>query len=151
MIATKCGIKLVDGKQVRDGCPEVIRKSAETSLKNLGVDVIDLYCLHRIDPNTPIKRVAETMRDLMRQGKIRHWGLSEASADTIRSTHAVCPLTAIQSKHFTPENIETDKRFKAVATLSMFNSGIVRRDGFLDGQTSTIQERLAQVSMARQQ
>lgn len=99
VIATKCGIKNINGKQVVDARPEEIRKSAEKSLKRLGVDTIDLYYLHRIDTNVPIEEVAETMKDLMQQGKIRHWGLSEAGVATIRRAHAVCPLTAIQSEY----------------------------------------------------
>ncbi len=99
VIATKCGIKLVDGKQVLDGRPKVIRRSVDGSLKRLGVEVIDLYYLHRVDPDTPIEEVAETMKDLIRQGKIRHWGLSEAGIDTVRRAHSVCPLTAIQSEY----------------------------------------------------
>lgn len=90
---------MVDGKQVLDGRPEVIRNSVEGSLKRIGVDTIDLYYLHRVDPNTPIEDVAETMKDLMAQGKIRHWGLSEAGVQTIRNAHAICPLTAIQSEY----------------------------------------------------
>lgn len=99
IIATKCGIKYMDGKQVVDGRPVEIRKSVEGSLKRLGVDTIDLYYLHRVDPNTPIEDVADTMKDLIQQGKIRHWGLSEASVETIRKAHAVCPLTAVQSEY----------------------------------------------------
>lgn len=99
VIATKCGIKLVDGKQLLDGRPEVIRRSVDGSLKRLGVDVIDLYYLHRVDPNTPIEMVAETMKSLIQKGKILHWGLSEAGVDTVRRAHAVCPLTAIQSEY----------------------------------------------------
>ncbi|TWH51906.1 aryl-alcohol dehydrogenase-like predicted oxidoreductase [Sporomusa sp. KB1] len=99
VIATKCGIKNINGKQVVDGRPEEIRKSAEKSLKRLRVDTIDLYYLHRVDPNVPIEAVAETMKELMQQGKIRHWGLSEAGVATIRRAHAVCPLTAIQSEY----------------------------------------------------
>lgn len=82
-----------------DGRPEVIRASVEGSLKRLKVDVIDLYYLHRVDPNTPIEAVAETMKDLMTQGKIRYWGLSEAGVQTVRRAHAACPLTAIQSEY----------------------------------------------------
>jgi aryl-alcohol dehydrogenase-like predicted oxidoreductase len=98
-IATKCGIKNVNGKQVVDGRPEEIRKSAEKSLKRLGVDTIDLYYLHRVDTSVPIEEVAGTMTELMQQGKIRHWGLSEAGVETIRRAHAVCPVTAIQSEY----------------------------------------------------
>lgn len=99
VIATKCGIKNVNGKQVLDGRPETIRQSAEKSLRRLGVDRIDLYYLHRVDTSVPIEEVAGTMQDLMQQGKIRHWGLSEAGVQTIRRAHAVCPLTAIQSEY----------------------------------------------------
>lgn len=99
IIATKCGIKNIDGKQVVDGRPEEIRKSAEKSLKRLGIDAIDLYYLHRVDTSVPIEKVAGTMKDLMQQGKIRHWGLSEAGIQTIRRAHAVCPVTAIQSEY----------------------------------------------------
>lgn len=99
VIATKCGIKNVNGKQVVDARPEEIRKSAEESLKRLGIDTIDLYYLHRVDTNVPIGEVAETMKKLIQQGKIRHWGLSEAGVQTIRCAHAVCPLTAVQSEY----------------------------------------------------
>jgi aryl-alcohol dehydrogenase-like predicted oxidoreductase len=99
VLATKCGIKNVDGKQVVDGRPEAIRASAEKSLKRLGTEVIDLYYLHRVDVNVPIEEVAETMKDLARQGKIRHWGLSEAGVRTIRRAHAVFPLAAVQSEY----------------------------------------------------
>jgi aryl-alcohol dehydrogenase-like predicted oxidoreductase len=99
IIASKCGIKKVDGKQVVDGRPSEIRKSAEQSLKRLGVETIDLYYLHRVDANVPIEEAAETMKDLERQGKIRHWGLSEAGVQTIRRAHAVFPLAAVQSEY----------------------------------------------------
>ena len=99
VIATKCGIKNINGKQVVDGRPEEIRQAAERSLKRLGVDTIDLYYLHRVDTSIPIEEVAETMKKLIQQGKIRHWGLSEAGVKTIRRAHAVCPVTAIQSEY----------------------------------------------------
>jgi len=98
-IATKCGIQIVNGKQLLDARPEVIKKSAEMSLKRLGVDVIDLYYLHRLDPKTPIEVVAQTMKELIKEGKILRWGLSEVGADTIRKAHAICPLTAVQSEY----------------------------------------------------
>lgn len=99
VIATKCGIKNVNGKQVVDGRPGEIRNSAEKSLKRLGIDTIDLYYLHRVDTTIPIEEVAETMKKLIQQGKIRHWGLSEAGVQTIRRAHTVCPVTAIQSEY----------------------------------------------------
>lgn len=99
VIATKCGIKNSNRKQVVDGRPEEIQKSAEASLKRLGIDTIDLYYLHRVDTTVPIEEVAGAMEKLIQQGKIRHWGLSEAGAQTIRRAHATCPLTAVQSEY----------------------------------------------------
>jgi aryl-alcohol dehydrogenase-like predicted oxidoreductase len=99
VIATKCGIKMVDGKQVVDGKPEVIRRSVEGSLKRLRTDFIDLYYLHRVDPSVPIEEIAETMKALYEQGKIRHWGLSEAGIQTIRRAHRVFPVTAVESEY----------------------------------------------------
>lgn len=90
---------MIDGKQVVIGKPEVIRSSIEGSLKRLRTDHIDLYYLHRVDPNVPIEEVAETMKELKQEGKILHWGLSEAGVQTIRRAHQVYPLTAIQSEY----------------------------------------------------
>lgn len=84
---------------VPDSRPEVIRTSVEASLKRLGTDHIDLYYQHRLDPKIPIEEVAGVMADLIREGKITHWGLSEATEDTIRRAHAVCPVTAIQNRY----------------------------------------------------
>lgn len=98
-IATKTGIKMIDGKQVVDGRPEEIIKSIEGSLKRLQVEAIDLYYLHRVDPNVPIEEVADTMAQLIKAGKIKHWGLSEAGTQTIRRAHAVQPLTAVESEY----------------------------------------------------
>lgn len=99
IISTKCGIKIVNGKQVLDGRPEVIRASVEGSLKRLKTDVIDLYYLHRVDPNVSIEEVADTMKALIKEGKIKYWGLSEVGVDTIRKAHAVCPLTVVESEY----------------------------------------------------
>jgi len=99
VIATKFGIQLKDGKQVLDSKPETIRRSVEGSLKRLRVEVIDLYYQHRVDPDVPIEEVAGVIQDLMKEGKIRHWGLSEAGVQTIRRAHAVEPLTAVQSEY----------------------------------------------------
>lgn len=98
-IATKCGIKMNDGKQVVDGRPEEILKSVEDSLKRLSVDAIDLYYLHRVDPNVPIEEVALTMQKLKKEGKIKNWGLSEAGVQTIRNAHAIEPLAAVESEY----------------------------------------------------
>jgi len=99
VIATKFGIKMVDGKQVLDSKPEHIRQSVEGSLKRLKVDTIDLYYQHRIDPNVPVEEVAGVIKDLIKEGKVRSWGLSEAGVETIRRAHAVQPLTAVESEY----------------------------------------------------
>ena len=98
-IATKFGIQIKDGKQRLDSRPEQIRLAVEGSLKRLGVDSIDLYYQHRVDPDVPIEEVAGTVKELIGQGKVRHWGLSEAGVQTIRRAHAVLPLAAIQSEY----------------------------------------------------
>ena len=99
IIATKFGIKNKDGKQIQDSRPEEIKKSVEGSLKRLRTDYIDLYYQHRVDPNTPIEEVAGTIKLLMKEGKIKHWGLSEAGVKTIRRAHAVQPVTAVESEY----------------------------------------------------
>ncbi|WP_206921897.1 aldo/keto reductase [Alicyclobacillus suci] len=99
VIATKFGIKMVNGKQVLDSKPEHIRQSVEGSLKRLKVEAIDLYYQHRVDPEVPIEEVAGVVKDLIQEGKVKHWGLSEAGVQTIRRAHAVQPLTAIQSEY----------------------------------------------------
>jgi len=99
-MATKFGIKIdPSGQQVVDSRPEVIKQSAEGSLKRLRVDTIDLYYQHRVDPSVPIEDVAGTVKDLIQQGKVRHFGLSEAGVQTIRRAHAVQPVTAVQSEY----------------------------------------------------
>jgi aryl-alcohol dehydrogenase-like predicted oxidoreductase len=98
-IATKCGIVTRDGAMGIDGSPAHIRASCEASLQRLGTDVIDLYYLHRVDPDTPIEESVGAMADLIRAGKVRYIGLSEASAATIRRAHQSHPLTAVQSEY----------------------------------------------------
>lgn len=102
VIATKFGVTSVDdhtGAMVLDSRPETIRKSIEGSLKRLQTDCIDLYYQHRQDPNVPVEIVAETMNELISEGKIRSWGLSQVDADTIRRAHKVCPLAAVESEY----------------------------------------------------
>ena len=99
VIATKFGITLRDGKQVQNSRPETIRQSVEGSLRRLRTDVIDLYYQHRVDPSVPIEDVAGAVQELTREGKIRHWGLSEAGVNTIRRAHAIHPVAAIQSEY----------------------------------------------------
>ena len=99
VIATKFGIKIEGGQQVQDSRPERIKESVEGSLKRLRTDVIDLYYQHRVDPTVPIEDVAGTIKELIAQGKVKHFGMSEAGVRTIRRAHAVQPLTAVQSEY----------------------------------------------------
>ena len=97
VIATKFGIG--ESAKERDSKPETIRKSVEKSLKRLGTDYIDLYYQHREDPNTPIEEVAEVMSELIKEGKIRAWGLSEADAEYMRRANAVCKVSAVENRY----------------------------------------------------
>ncbi len=100
VIATKFGIKIdPSAQQLVDSRPEHIKQSVEGSLKRVKVDVIDLYYQHRVDPNVPMEDVAGAVKDLIRQGKVKHFGLSEAGVQTIRRAHAVQPVTAVQSEY----------------------------------------------------
>src|SRR6266567_2570367 len=102
VIATKFGIvRDPNNPKARgvSGRPEYVRKSCEASLKRLGMDVIDVYYQHRVDPDTPIEDTVGAMAELVRQGKLRFLGLSEAGAETIRRAHAVHPITALQSEY----------------------------------------------------
>lgn len=100
VIATKFGVRHnVDRSLKVDSCPAVIRESVEGSLKRLGLEYIDLYYQHRIDPQTEPEAVAETMKDLIKEGKIRYWGISEANEEYLRRAHAVCPVTAVENRY----------------------------------------------------
>jgi aryl-alcohol dehydrogenase-like predicted oxidoreductase len=100
VIATKFGFKIEDGKQTGvDSRPSHIREVAEASLRRLRTDAIDLFYQHRVDPGVPIEDVAGTVKDLVREGKVRHFGLSEAGVATIRRAHAVHPVAALQSEY----------------------------------------------------
>ncbi|MFK3834829.1 aldo/keto reductase [Microbacterium sp. NPDC087868] len=100
VIATKFGWDIQGGKSVGlDSRPEQIRRVAEASLRRLRTDVIDLFYQHRVDPSVPIEDVAGAVGDLVSEGKVRHFGLSEASAATIRRAHATFPVTAVQSEY----------------------------------------------------
>lgn len=99
VIATKFGIQLQAGKQVQNSHPDMIRRSVEGSLKRLKTDYIDLYYQHRVDPSIPIEEVAGAVKDLIDEGKVKHFGLSEAGVNTIRRAHAVQPITAVQSEY----------------------------------------------------
>ena len=100
VIATKFGFNIQDGKMAGlNSRPQNIRSVAEASLKRLRVDVIDLLYQHRVDPGVPIEDVAGTVKELIQEGKVKHFGLSEAGAGTIRKAHAVQPVTALQSEY----------------------------------------------------
>ena len=102
IIATKFGYEVDDNEQLTwgiNGRPDYVKKAAERSLKNLGTDYIDLYYLHRLDPNTPIEETVGAMAELVQEGKVRYIGLSEVSSETIRKAHAVHPLTALQTEY----------------------------------------------------
>jgi aryl-alcohol dehydrogenase-like predicted oxidoreductase len=99
VIATKFGFEDGDSKKGLDSSPARIRKVAEASLQRLRTDRIDLFYQHRTDPNIPIEEVAGTIRDLIAEGKVKHWGLSEAGTETIRRAHAEQRLAALQSEY----------------------------------------------------
>lgn len=99
VIGTKFGLKDGNVRFGLDSRPETIKAVAEASLKRLRTDVIDLFYQHRPDPNVPMEDVAGTVKELIHQGKVKHFGLSEANAETIRKAHAVLPVTALQSEY----------------------------------------------------
>jgi aryl-alcohol dehydrogenase-like predicted oxidoreductase len=99
VIATKFGFKEGTPAKGLDSRPERIRDHTEAALKRLRTDVVDLLYQHRVDPNVPIEDVAGTVKDLIRQGKVKHFGMSEAGAESIRRAHAVQPVTALQSEY----------------------------------------------------
>ncbi|GAA1935968.1 aldo/keto reductase [Microbacterium aoyamense] len=100
VVATKFGWNIVDGRMVgANSHPDQIRRVAEGSLQRLGVDAIDLFYQHRVDPAVPIEDVAGAVGELVAEGKVKHFGLSEAGGDTVRRAHAVFPVTAVQSEY----------------------------------------------------
>lgn len=109
-VSSKFGHKFVNGVQVKteeDSTPANIRQVCENSLRNLGVETLGIFYQHRIDQNTPIEVVAETCGELIKEGKILHWGMCEVNVDTIRRAHKVCPVTVIQSEyHFMHRAVE---------------------------------------------
>lgn len=100
-VTTKFGHEVIDGKGTgrQDSRPETIRRYCEESLRRLRLDSLPMFYQHRADPNTPAEEVASTIADLMKEGKVQHWGMCEVNAETIHKAHAVCPLTAIQSEY----------------------------------------------------
>lgn len=110
LVSSKFGHKFVNGVQVKteeDSTPANIRRVCENSLRNLGVETLGMFYQHRSDPNTPVEVVAETCAELIKEGKILHWGMCEVNTDTIRRAHRICPVTAIQSEyHFMHRTVE---------------------------------------------
>lgn len=98
-IATKFGVRREGNELVVDSRPEQIRNALENSLRRLKMDHVELYYQHRVDPKIPVEEVAGTMADLIREGKILHWGISEADESIIRKAHKVCPLACIQNRY----------------------------------------------------
>ena len=122
VLATKFGFKNGDPKQGLDSRPERIREVAEQSLKRLRTDVIDMFYQHRVDPNVPIEDVAGVVKDLIKEGKVKHFGLSEAGVNVIRRANAVQSVAALQSEYsmFTREPEEN-----IIPTLEELGIGFV--------------------------
>lgn len=138
IIASKFGFEIDDNEQLTwafNGKKEYVKKAVERSLKNLGTDYIDLYYLHRLDPNTPIEETVAAMAELVKEGKIGYIGLSEVSSATIRKAHAIHPLTAIQTEYSLFER--TAEEAGILDTLQELNIGFVAYSplgrGFLTG------------------
>ena len=142
VIATKFGWNIQDGRmQGTNSRPEQIRRVADESLRRLGIDVIDLFYQHRVDPEVPIEDVAGAVGELVQAGKVRHFGLSEAGAGTIRRAHAVHPVTAVQSEY----SLWTrDPEPEVLPTCAELGVGFVPFSplgkGFLTGTVSTSTE-----------
>jgi aryl-alcohol dehydrogenase-like predicted oxidoreductase len=144
-LATKFGIRLLKDddllNRVIDGSPEYVRAACDASLERLGVEHIDLYYQHRVDPNTPIEDTVGAMAELVQAGKVRHIGLSEASAATIRRAHAVHPITAVQTEY----SLWTrDVEAEILPTLEELGIGLVAYSplgrGFLSGRFTSPEE-----------
>jgi aryl-alcohol dehydrogenase-like predicted oxidoreductase len=143
-IATKFGFAIdpeSPGARGTDGSPENARRACEGSLKRLGIDHIDLYYQHRVDPNVPIEETVGAMGELVAEGKVRYLGLSEASAETIRRAHATHPITAVQSEY----SLWTrDPEDEVLATLRDLGIGLVAYSplgrGFLTGQIRSLED-----------
>lgn len=140
IIATKFGIygqKMVDGKPENDlnSKPDSIREQLEGSLERLGVDYIDLYYQHRVDPEVEPEVVAGVMKELLAEGKIKHWGLSNAPLDYLRRAHAVCPVTCIENQYSMVFREPKDEIFKVCEELGIgFVAYSPLGNGFLSGK-----------------
>ena len=164
VIATKFGWEIADGASVGlNSRPEQIRRVADASLRRLRTDVIDLFYQHRVDPDVPIEDVAGTVRELIEAGKVRHFGLSEASAATIRRAHAVQPVTAVQSEYSLWTRDPEAEVLPALAELGIgfvpfsplgkgFLTGTVRADtAFAEGDVRSSIPRFSEANRAANQ
>ncbi len=143
VLATKFGIVRSEEPMDRsvNGRPEYVREACEASLQRLGVDHIDLYYQHRVDPDTPIEETVGAMAELVREGKVRHLGLSEAAAATIRCAHEVHPITAVQTEY---SLFSRDIEDEVLPTLRELGIGLVAYSplsrGFLTGQIRSLDD-----------
>ncbi|HEV8341006.1 MAG TPA: aldo/keto reductase [Candidatus Binatia bacterium] len=143
VLATKFGIVRTDDPQARgvDGRPEYVQTACDASLKRLGVDTIDLYYQHRVDPNTPIEETVGAMADLVRAGKVRYLGLSEASSETVRRAHAVHPITALQTEYSLWSRDPEEEILSTVRELGIaFVAYSPLGRGFLTGQIKRFED-----------
>ena len=140
VLATKFGFVRGDGRRI-NGRPEYVRSACEASLRRLGVEVIDLYYQHRVDPDTPIEETVGAMSDLVREGKVRHIGLSEASAATLRRADSVHPIMALQSEY---SLWSRDPEGEVMDTLRELGTGLVAYSplgrGFLTGRVKRVED-----------
>jgi len=141
VIATKFGIERDDGKRCVDGSPANVRRSIDASLQRLGIDHVDLWYQHRIDPEVPIEETVGAMAEQVESGKVRHLGLSEASADTLRRASAVHPLAAVQTEwSLWSRDIEAE----VLPTARQLGIGVVAYSplgrGFLTGQITSVDD-----------
>jgi aryl-alcohol dehydrogenase-like predicted oxidoreductase len=120
IVATKFGqVKLADGKQGVDGRPEYVMRACEASLKRLGIEVIDLYYQHRVDPNVPIEETVGALKRLVEAGKVRAIGLSEARPETIRRAHKIHPIAAVQNEYSLLYRVEGEETLAATRELGI--------------------------------
>src|SRR5690606_27278731 len=141
-VATKFGIyRQPDGTTLTDGSPANVRRAVEGSLSRLGIETIDLYYLHRVDPKTPIEETVGAMAELVREGKVRFLGLSEAAPETLRRGHAVHPITALQTEY---SLWSRDPEDGLLATCDELGVGFVPYSplgrGFLSGEIRSIDD-----------
>jgi aryl-alcohol dehydrogenase-like predicted oxidoreductase len=146
IVATKFGIRFAPTEdnptnRVLDGSPENVRRSIEGSLERLGTDHVDLYYLHRVDPNTPIEETVGAMGELVKEGKVRHLGLSEASPDTLRRAHATHPISALQTEYSLWTRDPEDEALPACRELGIgFVAYSPLGRGFLSGRFKSSDE-----------